>query len=91
LASSLLQPLQVLGRPAIHVRADSFWRDASLRLEHGRNDVESLVSDWLDVAAMRRELLDPLGPGGDGRYLPSLRDPVSNRATGKLANSRQRA
>jgi hypothetical protein len=30
---------------------------------------------------LRREVLDPLGPGGSGSYLPSLRDPASNRAT----------
>jgi len=81
LAESLLDPLKALGRPAVHVRAESFWRDASLRLEYGHNDVHSLLNDWLDVSALRRELLDPLGPGGTGEYLPSLRDPASNRST----------
>ncbi|MCU1657304.1 MAG: uridine kinase, partial [Pseudonocardiales bacterium] len=36
---------------------------------------------WLDGGALRREVLDPLGPGGAGLYLPSLRDPLTNRAT----------
>jgi hypothetical protein len=81
LAASLMQPLQVLGRRAVHVRADHFWRDASLRLEYGHTDVESLLHDWLDIAALRRELLEPLSGDGSGEYLPSLRDPVSNRAT----------
>jgi hypothetical protein len=81
LAASLLEPLRALSRPAVHVRADSFWRDASLRLEYGRTDTHSLLYDWLDVAALRRELLDPLGTGGSGQYLPSLRDPITNRAT----------
>jgi len=80
LADSLLTPLRALGRAATAIDAESFWRDASLRLEYGRQDVDSFP-DWLDAAALRREVLDPLGPVGDGRYLPSLRDPATNRAT----------
>jgi hypothetical protein len=68
----------------VHVRADSFWRDASLRLEYGHTDEYALRHDWLDASALRRELLDPLDPQGHPSrrtYLPSLRDPVTNRAT----------
>ena len=75
LAAALADPLLALGRPLVHVRADRFWRDASLRLEHGREDVESYLS-WIDDGALRREVLHSAG-----WYLPSLRDPVSNRAT----------
>jgi hypothetical protein len=57
------------------VHAESFWRDASLRLEYGRTDVDSYLN-WLDAGALRREVLDP-----EGWYLPSLRDPETNRAT----------
>jgi hypothetical protein len=55
-----------------------------LRLEYGHTDEQSLRYDWLDLATLRRELLEPLGaPDEDGRasYLPSLRDPRTNRAT----------
>jgi len=45
-----------------------------LRFEHGREDVDSYLS-WLDGGALRREVLS--GPS----YLPSLRDPQTNRAT----------
>jgi hypothetical protein len=60
------------------VSAEWFWRDASLRLEYGHTDVESYLS-WLDAAALRREVLDPVV--ASGRYLPSLRDPGTNRST----------
>ncbi len=80
LADALVAPLRARGRPTATIAAPTFWRDASLRLEFGREDVESFA-DWLDAAALRREVLDPLGPGGSGRYLPSLRDPRTNRAT----------
>lgn len=75
LADSLAAPLRVLGRPFAHVHASSFWRDASLRLEYGREDPDEYLH-WLDVGALRREVL-----GADDWYLPSLRDPVTNRAT----------
>jgi len=78
LAEALIEPLRSLGRPAVHVRAETFWRDASLRFEYGREDVDSYET-WLDGAALRREVLDPIVTAGT--YLPSLRDPSTNRAT----------
>jgi hypothetical protein len=73
------------GRPAVVVSAQMFYRDASLRYEYGKTDTESFFSGWLDVAALQREVLLPLGrpnrPGALFRFLPSLRDPVSNRST----------
>lgn len=80
LARDLVAPLRERGRPVTVITADTFWRDASLRLEYGREDPESYVQ-WLDGPALRREVLEPLGPGGSGRFLPSLRDPLTNRAT----------
>ena len=73
--------LTTLGHATAVVAADSFYRDASLRYEYGKQDVESYYSGWLDVAALQREVLQPLGPHGDRRYLPSLRDPATNRST----------
>jgi hypothetical protein len=79
-ANDLAARLPALGRPAAVIDARTFWRDASVRLEFGRHDVESLLF-WLDADAVNREVLRPLGPGGSGSYLPSLRDPASNRST----------
>jgi hypothetical protein len=77
-ATALAAPLRLRGRPVAHVVAESFWHDASLRLEHGREDALSYPS-WLDADALRREVLDAAVDAA--RYLPSLRDPVSNRST----------
>jgi hypothetical protein len=77
-AVSLIEPLRLLGRPAVCVRAADFLRDASLRLEHGRQDVESYLS-WVDTDALRREVLVPAVE--EARYLPTLRDPRTNRST----------
>jgi hypothetical protein len=78
LADDVVSALAVGGRAAAHVRADRFWRDASLRLEQGREDVDAFHS-WLDADALRREVLEPVA--ATGRYLPSLRDPATNRST----------
>jgi hypothetical protein len=77
-AASLVPLLEAAGRPVGHVRAVTFWRDASLRLEYGREDVDSYAS-WLDADALRREVLEPATERAE--YLPSLRDPQTNRST----------
>lgn len=77
-ADSLAETLRASGRPAATVRAESFWHDASLRYERGREDVESRLA-WLDADALRRETLAPVLARNE--YLPSLRDPCRNRST----------
>lgn len=81
LAAAIAPHLRGAGRAVLAVSADAFWRDASVRLEHGRRDEESYYGGWPDLGALRREVLEPLGPGGSRDVLPSLRDPHTNRAT----------
>lgn len=81
LADALVGPLRRRGLAALRVRAGGFLRPASLRYEHGRTDADSYYGAWLDAAALDREVLQPLGPGGSGRWLPTLWDPVTDRAT----------
>jgi hypothetical protein len=81
LVEALRTGLQALGRPVATVRAGDFYRDASLRFEHGKTDVESFYTGWLDVAAVQREVLSPLAAADGAHYLPALRDAVTNRAT----------
>ena len=78
LGADLVEPLRLRSRPAVQVRADLFWRDASVRLEHGREDVAA-YADWLDSDGLRREVLVAVAEHGE--YLPSLRDPLTNRST----------
>ncbi|OLR94212.1 nucleoside/nucleotide kinase family protein [Actinokineospora bangkokensis] len=81
LAAALVEPLRVLGHPVLRVRAADFLRPASLRFEHGKQDPDARLDLWLDEGALRREVLDPLDPGGTGRVLPSLWDAAADRAT----------
>jgi hypothetical protein len=87
LAAAVADRLPALGRPAVVVAATGFYRPASLRLEHGRTDADARYTDWLDAGALTREVLDPVGPGGSGEYLPVLWDLDRDRA----ARARPRA
>jgi len=80
LVEALRTELPALGRPVAVVRASDFYRDASLRFEHGKTDVESFYTGWLDVAALQREVLSPVA-AEPAQYLPALRDQATNRAT----------
>lgn len=80
-ADAVVDPLRLRGRPVLRVSADWFVRPASLRFERGRTDPDAFYDDRLDEAALRRELLDPLGPDGSGLFLPTLWDPETDRAT----------
>ncbi|MEW1589147.1 uridine kinase [Micromonospora vinacea] len=81
LAAALVDPLRAQGRPVLHVRATDFLRPASLRFELGRTNPDSFYEAWVDEAGLRREVLDPAGPGGSGRVLPSLWDADADRAS----------
>jgi hypothetical protein len=81
LADALVDPLRLRGRAALRISARDFLRPASLRFEHGRTDPDARYSDWLDLGALRREVLDPLGETGSGEVLPSLWDAERDRAT----------
>ncbi|MEU4250829.1 uridine kinase [Amycolatopsis sp. NPDC026612] len=79
LADALVDPLRLRGRATLRVSARDFLRPASLRFEHGRTNPDARYTDWLDLGALRREVLDPLK--GSGEVLPSLWDAERDRAT----------
>ncbi|MER5935432.1 uridine kinase [Streptomyces sp. NPDC002054] len=81
LAGLLADALRLRGRSVLTVSAEGFLRPASLRFEHGRQDVDSYLGGWYDTAALWREVFGPLDPGGTGRVLPDLWDPVTDRAS----------
>jgi hypothetical protein len=80
LAERLVEELRLRGREAVHVAALDYLRPASLRLELGRQDPDLFYTEWLDLRAIDREVLAPLGPHGSGRVLPRLWDAAADRA-----------
>ncbi|GAA2876903.1 hypothetical protein Acy02nite_06620 [Actinoplanes cyaneus] len=80
LADALVDPLRVLGRPAVRVDTRDFLRPASVRLEFGRENPDSFYTGWFDEAGLIREVLDPARPGGSGRIVTRLWNPDTDRA-----------
>ena len=81
LADRIVAQVAADGGYAVHIPAGGFLRQASLRLERGRTNPDAYYEDWLDLRAITREVLTPAAAGGTGRVLPSLWDPVTDRAT----------
>jgi len=60
--------------PAIRAGLDGFHRPRVERYARGRRSALGYYEDARDYAAMRRALLDPLGPGGSRLYRTGLFD-----------------
>jgi hypothetical protein len=80
LADALVEPLRARGRAVLRVSAADFLHPAGVRWELGREDPDALLDSALDDGALVREVLAPLGPDGDGCYLPALWDAVHERS-----------
>ncbi len=80
IADQVAQVLTVRGRQVVRASTRWWWRAAALRLEFGRQDPDSLLTGWVDAAALNRELLEPLADGAAGRFLDRLRDPDTDRS-----------
>lgn len=60
--------LQAAGRHVIRASVDSFHHPRALRYRQGRHSPQGFFQDSYDYAQLQAVLLDPLSPGGDGRY-----------------------
>jgi hypothetical protein len=81
LAASTVDALGAWSRPSIVIRVADYLRPASLRLEQGRDDPDAFYDEWIDVAGLGREVLEPSGPDGSRLVLPSLWDAARDRAS----------
>lgn len=57
-----------------------FVRPASLRFEYSRTDELTYRTTWFDFAALQREVVVPMMPGGRGQFLPRLWDERTDRS-----------
>jgi uridine kinase len=80
LADELVEPVRRAGREAIRASVDGFHKPRAARYARGPDSPEGYFLDSFDYAALRRELLDPLGPGGDGRFRGAMFDYRTDRA-----------
>lgn len=61
-------------REVIRVSVDGFHRPAAVRRRRGPLSAEGYYRDSFDHDAIVDSVLRPVGPGGDGRYLPAAYD-----------------
>jgi len=78
LADELSGMVAARGFPVVRASIDGFHRPRRERYRRGRESPEGYYRDSFDVEALRRELLDPLGPGGDRRYRTAVFDPAAD-------------
>ncbi|HWN14033.1 MAG TPA: uridine kinase [Candidatus Dormibacteraeota bacterium] len=79
-ADELSDRLASSGRPLIRAGVDWFHHPKPVRYHRGRYSPEGHYRDSYDYAALRRLLLDPLGPGGTGRFRRAIFDVDAGRA-----------
>lgn len=71
-ADELTGVLRARGRTVIRASVDGFHAPRAVRYRRGRASPEGFYRDSYDLAGLRSALLDPLGPGGSGRYRTSI-------------------
>lgn len=74
LANDLAPAIRVRARPCIRATLGGFHRPAADRHAKGRSSPEGYYRDAFDLDAVRRMLLEPLGPRGDRRYQTAAHD-----------------
>ena len=74
LADELAGLLQEHGKKVIRAGLDGFHNPPEIRHRQGPLSVEGYVEDSFDYMAVREKVLQPLGPGGDRKYVPEIFD-----------------
>ena len=77
-ADQLAAALAPFGRPIIRASVDGFHNPREVRHKRGRGSPEGFYFDSYDYPALRRHLLDPLGPGGSRAYRAAVFDHVTD-------------
>lgn len=69
LADALAPLVTERGRPTIRASVDDFHHPRTIRYARGRHSPDGFYLDSYDYDSFRSLLLDPLSPGGAGRYV----------------------
>lgn len=67
-AESLAELARESGLDVVRISLDDFLNPADVRHERGRSSPLGFFQDSYDYARIRHDVLEPLGPGGSGRY-----------------------
>lgn len=74
-AAYIAEELRRQGREVVVIHADHFLNLSTDRYRRGRWSPDGFWQDSFNYPALRRNVLVPLGPGGDGRYRAAAIDP----------------
>lgn len=78
-AGQLATWLRDAGRPVVHASVDDFHRPRAERYRRGRESPAGFWLDSFDYDRLRGDLLDPLRPGGSGRFRTAVHDLATDR------------
>ncbi|MET8261786.1 cytidylate kinase family protein [Micromonospora sp. NPDC005205] len=78
LADELAVVLRAQGREVIRATIDDFLFPRAQRYPRGEYSAVGCYHDTHDHQALKRVLLDPLGPGGDRRFQPAVYDSATD-------------
>lgn len=78
-ADELATVLRHRGQTVIRASVDGFHNPREIRYQRGRHSPVGYYLDSFDYDRLRRVLLDPLSPGGSGRYVPAVHDVASEQ------------
>ena len=73
-ADELAEVLQEQGKKVVRAGLDGFHNPPEVRHRQGPMSVEGYVDDSFDYTAVREKVLQPLGPGGNRKYVPEIFD-----------------
>ena len=85
LADELALVLQKMNREVIRIGIDGFHNPPEIRHRQGSMSVEGYIEDSFDYSAVRKCVLEPLGPNGSLSYQPEIYDHA--KETSKSLNS----
>jgi uridine kinase len=80
LADELVEPIRRAGREVIRASIDGFHNPRAARYVRGSDSPEGYFLDSFNYAALRRELLGPLGPKGNRKFRAAVFDYRVDRA-----------
>jgi uridine kinase len=81
---ALADALTSAGRRVIRASVDGFHQPRSRRYRRGRSSADGFFLDSYDYSALRMALLDPLRPGGTGRYRRAVFDHETDRPVAEI-------
>jgi uridine kinase len=80
-ADELVEPLEKLGRTVIRATIDGFHNPPNIRRRQGKYSPQGYLEDSYNYNALKRYLLDPLGPNGGLKYRESVYNFKINKPT----------